>query len=166
MHLFTTSIVCLLAVGATGDLLRHGRRLFSLHSKRQDATQHQCLTGDEAYQVGSVWTELLSAYSAELADTALTEDFTDYSASALALNAECRQAPGFAPPIGEPVFRSREEFKARQGQAPHIESEILQVWSECRTVMMRWEMTSLGTRPVFGNIVFDTVPVRQSSALR
>ena len=58
----------------------------------------------EATQVGGFWVDLIGNYSQALADAVLTPDFTDYSDSALSLNAVCPQVPGTAPALLSPVF--------------------------------------------------------------
>lgn len=110
-------------------------------------------------QVGTNWIQLLSAYTADMAKRVLTEDFTDYSASALSLNNECPQAPVASPPLGEPVFTTREQFMKAQGPQPPIQSDMLDVWHDCSTVTMHWKMTNLGSLPVLAVIVLKTVQV-------
>lgn len=134
----------------------------ALGSTLATATKKSCMTNGQALQVLKNWQNLIGDYSSELADAALTPDFTDYSASAADLNNVCPQAPVKSPPLDKPLFTSRDQFKQGQGGQPPIKSKILKHWHDCTTVSMRWKMTNLGSREVFGLIAFDTIVVRDA----
>lgn len=117
------------------------------------------MTPSQATAVAKLWPSLIGNYTHALAQAALTADYTDYSESALSLNQACPRVNGTAPPLTSPVFTSRAEFEEGQGSQPPIDSEILNIWPSCENVVLRYNMTNLGTRPVITVIVIEAVRV-------
>lgn len=97
-----------------------------------------CMNDKQAQQVATNFKDLIAAYSDELADAALTEDFTDYSDSVTELiNSGCTGPQPVRPDhfpsrkmsgivlircaqLGSKTFASLEEFKAGQSAQPPI----------------------------------------------
>ena len=121
-----------------------------------------CMAPAQAHTVATYWTTLLGAYTKSFSESVLTSNYTDYSDSALSLNAVCPQASGTEPPLLNPVYTSRAQLEAGQGSQPSIKSNILKVWPPCTEVTMPYEMTNFGSgkRPVVGIIAIEVVPVR------
>ncbi|KAM0716391.1 hypothetical protein Q7P37_007836 [Cladosporium fusiforme] len=120
----------------------------------------QCLNDDQAQQIADVWDSLIQNYSDELADSALTTDFTDYSESVNTLINSCPQGDAAQPlPLLAPTFTSREQFKLGQGQQPPINFELLNLWHSCSTVNLRWKTTNTANitdvKPVVGIIALE-----------
>jgi len=110
-----------------------------------------CMNDKAAQQVATNFKDLIAAYSDELADAALTEDFTDYSDAVTELiNSGC-QGPMA---LGQPTFNNLTEFEAGQSAQPPIPFEQLNLWHTCDTVIIRWRSAQT-PEIVTGNIVME-----------
>lgn len=124
-----------------------------------------CMTPGDAHIVAQGWAQSISNFTDGLVDALVTPDFTEYTDSALSLNAECLMAPKPGPEqadakLGTAIWTDRKTFKLLQGSSAPFQAEIQNVWNNCNTVFMRWKLTDTGSRPVNGIIVMETVPVR------
>ena len=99
-----------------------------------DASKY-CLSDDDAQQAADIFQQLIQEYSDELALSALTEDFADYtSAVAIIING----GDGEPMSMEEPLFVGRQAFMDAQGSQPQIPFEQLNVFHGCDSVSMRW----------------------------
>lgn len=110
-------------------------------SKRSDDCG--CVTEDDAWDVAWVFQDLIQRYSADLATSALTEDFQDWSSSVSTL---INQGAALPQNLTAPTFSSRAEFMKGQGGQPQIPFDILNVFWGCDHVAVRWQTT----RPALG----------------
>ena len=124
-----------------------------------------CISPKEAQHAADIFQELIQNYSDELARTALTVDFEDWSSS---VNQIINMvAPPGTPELDllGPTFASRAEFIAGQGTQPEIPFEQLGVVNGCDSVSMRWytsdsaagQPTKADDLPVVGNVVMHVV---------
>ncbi|KAK3707957.1 hypothetical protein LTR37_011809 [Vermiconidia calcicola] len=119
----------------------------------------KCLNKASAQQVADNYAELIRAYTDELAEATLTEDFVDYSESVNSLINTCPQGSAAVTlPLLQPTFSSLDEFKEGQGQQAPINFEQLDIRHSCDSVTIRWKTTNTVTtiekvRPVVGIIV-------------
>lgn len=138
------------------------------NSKRWSEGDPGCMTWDQAQAVVNNWKSLITAYSNETADTALTVGFTDYSESVNTLINECPQgddAEAHTVGLLSPSFTNRAAFKSGQSQQPPINFEQLGMWHSCNSVTARWKTTNTApkakvpdVKPVIGIFVLETVP--------
>ncbi|KAF2718378.1 hypothetical protein K431DRAFT_287661 [Polychaeton citri CBS 116435] len=120
------------------------------------AIPFKCMSDSDAQGVSDNFKELIANYSDELADAALTTDFTDYSSSVNTLiNNGTAGEPGDIPLLS-PTFSSLEQFKAGQSAQPPIPFDQLNIWHSCDTVIIRWYSNM--DVPVPGIIVMETCP--------
>jgi len=112
-----------------------------------------CMTYDQAQVVANNFKTLIAAYSDDLANQVLTEDFEDYSDSVTELiNSGCTGPQ----PLGSVTFDSRASFEAGQGSQPAIPFEILNLWYACTgPVVIRWRSAQT-PEIITGNIVLET----------
>jgi hypothetical protein len=120
-----------------------------------------CLSWDEAQQVATNYGDLIASYTTELANAALSPDFTDYSESVNSLIDDCPQgSAAISLPLLAPSFTNRSAFELGQGQQAPINFNQLQMWHSCDTVVVRWETTNTANtttvRPVVGVLVLET----------
>jgi len=101
----------------------------------------QCLTADDAEQLAEVFRQLIQDYSTELALSALTEDFVDYSS---AVNIIMNKGAQYPKNITGPTFDGRQAFMSGQGSQPKIPFERLQTFYGCDSVSVRWMTTRSG----------------------
>ncbi|KAK5118913.1 hypothetical protein LTR62_000124 [Meristemomyces frigidus] len=120
-----------------------------------------CLNRDEAQQIATNYGNLIATYTDNLANAALSPDFTDYSESVNSLIDQCPQGSAALPlPLLGPSFTNRSSFELGQGQQAPINFHQLQLWHSCETVVIRWETTNTANitnvRPVVGMITMET----------
>lgn len=147
------SSLVLLGLAAVGTLAAPAEKRWS---------NSQCMTPAEAQQVADNYAELIRSYSTELANEALTVDFTDYSESVNSLINTCPQgkaAKAKSIPLLSAAFSNRQEFETGQGQQPPINFKQLNIESNCNFVTIRWETTNTAEiphpRPVVGIILIE-----------
>lgn len=162
LSLASTFLLGILAALATTFMLgTSSSAALDAFMSRIGLTSGECLSYDEAHEVGFLWQELIGNFSKETAEAALVPNYTDYAAAALSLNNVCHQAK--VPPMKatDPLFTSREIFIMAQGSQAPIPSTKLNLWHGCRTVTMRYQMCIKGdcTMPVIGLIAIETVKV-------
>lgn len=126
-----------------------------------------CLDKNQAQQVATNYGDLIAGYTTELAEAALSLDFTDFSESVNSLIVGCpqgsaaMQAAAAQLPLLSASFSNRSQFEAGQGQQAPINFFQLNMWHSCDTVIIRWETTNTanitGVRPVVGLISMETV---------
>ena len=121
----------------------------------------ECMTDADAQQVVDNYAELIRAYSDELANDALTTDFTDYSESVNSLINTCPQGEStVSTPLLSPSFTSRKAFKIGQGEQPPIHFTQLNIMHDCKSVAVRWSTDNTAPipqpRPVIGIIWLET----------
>jgi len=125
----------------------------------------ECMSADDAAKVAGNFQALINQpFSVELATAAFTPDFTDYASGVNTLIDNGCTSPV---PLDGPTFTSRSAFIAGQSSQPPIPFDILNLWNNCDTVMLRWRGYNLGpTQPeedVTGMIVIETVPGNDSA---
>jgi hypothetical protein len=131
--------------------------------------ESKCMTDAEADQVATAWGTLIASYNDALADSVLTENFTDYSESVNTLINSCPQGDAAKPlDLLAPSFTSREMFKIGQGQQPAINFNRLNIWPGCTSVNIRWMTTNTAPipnpKPVVGLIAMEVVKNQQAGA--
>ena len=112
------------------------------------------MTYDQATTVANNFKTLIAAYSDDLANAVLTENFVDYSDSVITLiDSGCTSPVA----LGSETFSSRAAFEAGQAGQPAIPFEILNLWYACTgPVVIRWR-SAQSPEVVTGNIVLETV---------
>ena len=129
------------------------------------AYSQACMSSADAAKVAGNFQALIAQpFSVALADATFTPDFVDWASGVNTLIDF-----GCTSPIGltDPTFTSRAAFIAGQSGQKPIPFNILNIWNNCDTVMLRWRGDNLGpTQPgedVTGMIVLETVPNPSSS---
>ncbi|KJY00710.1 hypothetical protein TI39_contig315g00038 [Zymoseptoria brevis] len=152
--LASSSLCAVLALAAPeGSVQRWGT---VKRSSEKVVRNDGCMTDEQAQQVANNFKELIAAYSDELANAVLTEDFVDYSDSVIELiNNGCSNSPVV---LGTATFSSRADFEAGQSAQPPIPFEQLNIWHTCDAVTLRWKSAGPGQEPqqVTGIIVMET----------
>lgn len=88
-----------------------------------------CMSADEAQQVATNYGDLIASYSDELANAALSKDFTDYSESVNTLIDTCPQgAAAVSLPLLSASFSNRAQFEKGQGEQAPINFIQQQLW--------------------------------------
>lgn len=126
-----------------------------------------CMTTAEAQQVADNFQALIDQpFSIPLAEAALTPDYVDWASGVNTLiNSGCAEPLS----LTGPTFTNRTDFiNGQSGQAP-IGFQILNLWNNCDTVMLRWLGTNLGgpTTPAedtHGLIVLEVVQNTSSTS--
>jgi hypothetical protein len=132
-----------------------------------------CLSYSEAQTVANNFRATIAdTFSKSFVRSTFSKTFTDYSDSVNELiNSGCPSGPA---PLGSATFSSRRAFiKGQSSQAP-IAFNILNIWHNCDTVILRWNSPNPGDpvpgtvspqEPVTGIIVIEVVrnPDRSSS---
>ncbi|KAM3417825.1 hypothetical protein BST61_g6050 [Cercospora zeina] len=96
-----------------------------------------CLDDGAAQKVAQNFRSLISNYSNDTANAVLSPNFTDHSDGlATLMNNGC---PSGAETLGQATVTSREEYMAAQSTQPNIPFNIMNVWHNCNTVIMRWQ---------------------------
>ncbi|KAJ4349451.1 uncharacterized protein N0V89_008066 [Didymosphaeria variabile] len=118
----------------------------------------KCLTEAAANRVANNFRSTITDYSTALAARVLSANFIDYSDGVNELiNNGCPNGPK---PLGNATFSSLADFQAGQASQPPIPFEILKIWYNCDTVIMRWRSVAPGfvqpEEPVTGIIVLET----------
>jgi len=129
--------------------------VFGSKSKRDGA----CMSQADAQQVATNFGVLLTDYTVDLANAALTESFDDYTSSvATLIDAGCTGPQS----LTEVTFPGRDAFIAAQGSQPAIPFEQLNIWYNCDTVFLRWR-TALTPEFVTGIAVMETTAAPSGS---
>jgi len=98
-----------------------------------------CVQESDAKAMADVFQGLIQNYTADLATSALTTDFDDYSSS---VNIIINQG-GTAPQnLTAPTFSGRQAFMDGQGSQPKIPFTQLNLFYGCDSVSLRWETTA------------------------
>lgn len=95
-----------------------------------------CLTDSDAYEAASIFQELIQEYSDDLAVSALTEDFVDYSSAVSIIINTLKD--GASKDMVAPTFDGRQAFMNAQGSQPKIPFKKLNIFHGCDSVSMRW----------------------------
>jgi len=126
-----------------------------------------CLTNSEAQTVANNFRATIALpFNKAFVRKTFTKDFEDFSDSVNELiNAGCPNGPA---PLGSATFSSRHAFILGQSSQPPITFNILNVWHNCNTVIVRWFTPNPGTittaqEQVTGIIVLEVVPGTSSS---
>lgn len=122
-----------------------------------------CLSAEGAQQAADIFQNLIQNYSDELALSALTEDFVDYSS---AVNIIINRGNAEPKPLVEATFAGREAFMSAQGSQPKIPFEQLALFHGCNSASLRWvtrrsangQETETSRLPVVGNAIIEVVP--------
>jgi hypothetical protein len=122
----------------------------------------RCLTEEDAQAFAGVFQGLISQYTDELAEGALTPDFIDWSSS---VNLLMNKGGQFPKNITGPTFANRQAFLDGQGSQPLIPFQILNVFHGCDSVSVRWlttdsaagKPTRSATVPAIGNGIMSIV---------
>ncbi|KAF2726052.1 hypothetical protein K431DRAFT_299166 [Polychaeton citri CBS 116435] len=128
----------------------------------------ECVSDDDANNIGDIFRQLIQSYSDELALEALTEDFVDYSSSVNIIINGGADAPKN---LTEPTFQGRQAFMDGQGAQPEIPFTTLFVKHGCDFVSMRWmstrsaagQATEVAAEPVIGTVIMDVVEDDENS---
>jgi len=152
------SSLAVLSIFALGSLARPAPE--ASHKEFERRHDH-CLSKGEAQQVADNYAQLIRSYTTDLANAALSVDFTDYSESVNTLINECPQGSAAVTlPLLSPSFSSRAQFEVGQGQQAPINFQQLGIWHGCDSVTIRWETTNTANitnvRPVVGLITMET----------
>lgn len=131
-----------------------------------------CLSDADAQQVATNYANLIQLVSGweDIANAALSEQFTDYSESVNTLIDSCPQgSKALTLPLLSASFTNRTTFIGGQGQQAPINFNQLNIWHSCDTVVIRWETTNTVTnitnvRPVVGMITLETCPAPAGNA--
>jgi hypothetical protein len=115
-----------------------------------------CLCDSDADLIANDFAQLISNYSATLADNVLAADYTDQSDSVNTLIDSATTSPI---PLGTLTFASKAAFLAGQSSQPNVPFTILQTWHTCDTVIIRW-VANPGVQQVQG---FDALIVEPST---
>ena len=156
--MFPHKVLLSLSVGLLG--------LACANAAATQKTDACCMTHKDAVDISNGWAQSISNYSTGLVDALVTTNFTEWTESALSLNSVCLMSPtpsasNADPDLTSAIWTNRTTFELLQGSSAPFEAKILNVWNNCQTAIMRWELTNTGTRPVAGIIVMETVPVRK-----
>jgi len=121
-----------------------------------------CLTNSEAQTVANNFRKTIAeTFDVAFVKRTFAKTFVDYSDSVNELiNGGCPD-PNEIVELGSPTFSSRKAFiQGQSGQAP-IAFNILNVWHNCDTVILRWNGPNPGTvtpeEAVTGIIVLEVV---------
>lgn len=97
-----------------------------------------CITDEQAQQGAKIFQELIQNYTADLALSALTPDFEDYTSSVNIIRNRGNKGPIQVNGIS---FTSRQDFMNAQGSQPQIPFDILNVFHGCDSITVRWQTT-------------------------
>ncbi|KXL48285.1 hypothetical protein M433DRAFT_138071 [Acidomyces richmondensis BFW] len=132
--------------------------------------QGYCLTDADAQQVATNYANLIQLVNGweEIANTALSPNFVDYSESVNTLIDTCPQgSAAITLPLLNPTFSNRTQFELGQGQQQPINFQQLNIWHSCDSVIIRWETTNTANipnvKPVVGMITMETCPAPQGN---
>jgi hypothetical protein len=115
-----------------------------------------CLCDSDADVIANDFAQLISNYSAALANDVLASDYTDQSDSVNTLIDSGTTSPI---PLGSLTFATKAAFLAGQSTQPNIPFTLLQTWHTCDTVIIRW-VANPGAQQVQG---FDALIVEPST---
>jgi len=138
--------------------------------KRQ--TTPTCMTDAEAQNVAHTYDLLIHSdpFPKQLARNALVSNYTDYVDSVIELIDQ--GCPGQPLPLGIATFTDRKTFIQQQGTQPAIPFELLNVWNNCDTVMLRWRtshpkpivLSGSAIQQVTGTVVIEVEQNTDASA--
>ncbi|KAK5131137.1 hypothetical protein LTR08_001285 [Meristemomyces frigidus] len=128
----------------------------------------QCVSESDSVVIADIFRQLIQDYSTDMALSALTEDFVDWSS---AVNIIMNAGAQYPKNITGATFAGRTEFMDGQGSQPKIPFETLNVFYGCDSVSVRWMTTrsangqarEVAAIPVIGNAILYVVPAEEGS---
>lgn len=121
----------------------------------QEDQGNPCLTTETALEVGNNWIQICSNYSNALAEAAVAPDYVEWSTSINFLTDNCNDS-GVPLPLNAQTFSSRAELMLGQSAQPSLALEQVEIWFTCKTVVMRFQMTPVGTTPIVAMLAAQT----------